>query len=256
MLIVFVETDERLVTHACDPDRYLTYADDAADPFVDLVGRVDAKEVRDVSSTFGSAPATSPRCWPRARPAADVLRARRRPAVVDAARRTATSGPRAPRLEVADLRDWVATGSTDGACSDVLVPDATLHACPAAWTCCRVWSTPWHRGAGSRSRCRRRRRSPPAPIRRDLARAARVRPAHREPTNQPGTTPPTTTACSRRPAATVDVWETTGTSTSSTGPDPVFTWVSGTGARPTLQALPDLRAGSRASSRPGCARRT
>ena len=24
-----------------------------------------------------------------------------------------------------------------------------------------------------------------------------------------------------------------------TGPDPVFTWVSGTGARPTLQALPD-----------------
>ena len=27
------------------------------------------------------------------------------------------------------------------------------------------------------------------------------------------------------------------------GPDPVFTWVSGTGARPTLQALPDdLRA--------------
>ena len=29
-----------------------------------------------------------------------------------------------------------------------------------------------------------------------------------------------------------------------TGDDPVFTWVSGTGARPTLQALPDdLRAG-------------
>ena len=24
-----------------------------------------------------------------------------------------------------------------------------------------------------------------------------------------------------------------------TGPDPVFDWVSGTGARPTLQALPD-----------------
>ena len=29
-----------------------------------------------------------------------------------------------------------------------------------------------------------------------------------------------------------------------TGPDPVFTWVSGTGARPTLQSLPDdLRPG-------------
>jgi trans-aconitate 2-methyltransferase len=35
----------------------------------------------------------------------------------------------------------------------------------------------------------------------------------------------------------VDVWETTYLHV-LTGPDPVFTWVSGTGARPTLQALP------------------
>ena len=34
------------------------------------------------------------------------------------------------------------------------------------------------------------------------------------------------------------MWETTYTHVLS-GPDPVFTWVSGTGARPTLQALPD-----------------
>ena len=40
--------------------------------------------------------------------------------------------------------------------------------------------------------------------------------------------------------------------------DPVFTWVSGTGARPTLQALPDdLRAGVRGGVQgAGCARRT
>jgi len=38
------------------------------------------------------------------------------------------------------------------------------------------------------------------------------------------------------------VWETTYTHVLH-GEDPVFTWVSGTGARPTLQALPDdLRA--------------
>ena len=36
----------------------------------------------------------------------------------------------------------------------------------------------------------------------------------------------------------VDVWETTYLHL-LTGPDPVFTWISGTGARPTLQALPD-----------------
>jgi trans-aconitate 2-methyltransferase len=40
----------------------------------------------------------------------------------------------------------------------------------------------------------------------------------------------------------VDAWETTYLHL-LTGPDPVFTWISGTGARPTLQALPDdLRA--------------
>lgn len=44
-------------------------------------------------------------------------------------------------------------------------------------------------------------------------------------------------------AGDVDVWETTYTHVLS-GPDPVFTWVSATGARPTLQALPDeLRPG-------------
>ena len=36
----------------------------------------------------------------------------------------------------------------------------------------------------------------------------------------------------------VDAWETTYLHV-LTGADPVFTWVSGTGARPTLQALPD-----------------
>ena len=36
----------------------------------------------------------------------------------------------------------------------------------------------------------------------------------------------------------VDAWETTYLHV-LTGPDPVFAWVSGTGARPTLQALPD-----------------
>jgi trans-aconitate 2-methyltransferase len=36
----------------------------------------------------------------------------------------------------------------------------------------------------------------------------------------------------------VDAWETTYLHVLA-GPDPVFRWVSGTGARPTLQALPD-----------------
>ncbi len=47
----------------------------------------------------------------------------------------------------------------------------------------------------------------------------------------------------------VDAWETTYLHV-LTGPDPVFAWVSGTGARPTLQALPDeLRPGFEAEYR-------
>ena len=53
----------------------------------------------------------------------------------------------------------------------------------------------------------------------------------------------------------VDAWETTYLHVLS-GPDPVFTWVSGTGARPTLQALPDgparrLRGGVQGAARRG-----
>jgi trans-aconitate 2-methyltransferase len=54
----------------------------------------------------------------------------------------------------------------------------------------------------------------------------------------------------------VDAWETTYLHVLH-GEDPVFTWVSGTGARPTLQALPPGCArSSRPSSRRGCVRRT
>ena len=42
-------------------------------------------------------------------------------------------------------------------------------------------------------------------------------------------------------ATTLELWETTYLHV-LTGPDPVFTWVSATGARPTLEALgPELR---------------
>ena len=58
------------------------------------------------------------------------------------------------------------------------------------------------------------------------------------PTIPTRTTRTSTTTRWPRPAARVDVWETTYTHVLR-GPDPVFTWVSGTGARPTLQALPD-----------------
>ena len=54
----------------------------------------------------------------------------------------------------------------------------------------------------------------------------------------PRTTPPPTCARSRGAGLEVDAWETVYLHVLH-GPDPVFEWVSGTGARPTLQALPE-----------------
>ena len=89
------------------------------------------------------------------------------------------------------------------------------------------------------------------------------RPSRRTPTHTAASpSPPATTRrLPRRAGRARAAASTRGrrrTCTCSTGEDPVFTWVSGTGARPTLQALPDdLRPRrSRRSSSGGCARPT
>jgi trans-aconitate 2-methyltransferase len=67
--------------------------------------------------------------------------------------------------------------------------------------------------------------------------------AHTAQVEQPDAHDPETyLALLARPGWRVDAWETTYLHLLS-GPDPVLRWVSGTGARPVLQALPDpLRA--------------
>ena len=52
------------------------------------------------------------------------------------------------------------------------------------------------------------------------------------------TTPPTYLARAPELGCAVDAWETTYLHVLH-GEDPVFTWITGTGARPTSQALPD-----------------
>ena len=76
-------------------------------------------------------------------------------------------------------------------------------------------------------------------IRADLAAAGAVRRAHWPGSRCPTRHDPATYLDALAAlGCTVDAWETTYLHV-LTGPDPVFTWVSGTGARPTLQALPD-----------------
>ncbi len=141
------------------------------------------------------------------------------------------------RFEVGDLRTWRPDSPVD-----VLVSNATLQWVPGHLDLLpRLWSPRSRPAAGSPSRCPGTSTSPAT---RSAATSPPRRPSpstSREwPRRTPTTRGPTSTALAGL-GCDVDAWETTYLHVLR-GEDPVFTWVSGTGARPTLQALPeDLR---------------
>ncbi len=213
--------------HTWDPGRYLTYADERGRPFVELVGRVGAsapRRVVDLGCGPGNLTALLAERWPDAR----VVGLDSSPEMVAAARDV-------PGVDfaVADLRDWAPAQPVD-----VLVSNATLQwvpghldllprlvgqVAPGGWFAFQVpgnFDEPSHT------------------IRRDLA----AEEPYAEHTG--GVAAPDAFGAAVYLEALagrgcrVDAWETTYLHV-LTGEDPVFTWVSGTGARPTLQALPD-----------------
>jgi trans-aconitate 2-methyltransferase len=217
------------VTHSWDPDRYLTYADERGRPFAELVARVGATAPRTVVD-LGCGPGN--------------LTALLRERWVDAEIRGLDSSPEMiekahavdPTItfEVADLRTWAAGAEP----VDVLISNATLQwvpdhldllprllgrVRPGGWLAFQVpgnFDEPSHT------------------IRRDLA-AEPAYAAHTHGVDHPSSHDPAVYLDALSAVgAEVDAWETTYLHV-LTGPDPVFTWVSATGARPTLQALPD-----------------
>ena len=137
-------------------------------------------------------------------------------------------------FEVGDLRDWSAPDGRSTSSS----PTPPSSGSPTTSTCCRGW---WRGAPGRLVRVpgagQLRRAEPHHPH-------ASWPPRRRTPQHTAGAAAP-----SSHDAATylralhglgceVDAWETTYLHVLH-GEDPVFTWVSGTGARPTLQALPD-----------------
>ena len=215
--------------HTWDPERYLTYADERGRPFVELVARIGAatpESVVDLGCGPGNLTALLRDRWPAAR----ITGLDSSPEMIEKAQ----SADPAIAFEVADLRVWAAEAEP----VDVLVSNATLQwipghlgllpqlvdrVRPGGWLAFQV---PGNFGEPSNT------------IRRDLA-AEQPYAAHTGEIAVPSSHDPAVylealadLGCS------VDVWETTYLHV-LTGPDPVFTWVSGTGARPTLQALPD-----------------
>ena len=220
------------MSHTWDPDRYLAYADERGRPFVDLVARIAATDPRTVVD-LGCGPGNLTALLGERWPAADVLGLDSSPEMVAKARELAGL-----RFQVADLRDWSPVEPID-----VLVSNATLQwvpdhlallprlvdaVAPGGWFAFQVpgnFDEPSHT------------------IRDELAAEAPYA-EHTAGVAVPSSHDPAVYLDALAGlGCTVDAWETTYLHL-LTGPDPVFTWVSGTGARPTLQALPDdLRPG-------------
>ena len=222
------------MTHAWDPDRYLAYADERGQPFVELVARVGAVDpavVVDLGCGPGNLTALLAERWPHA----SVRGLDSSPEMVESARSRSVEQV---AFEVADLRDWAAGDEQ----ADVLVSNATLQwvpdhldllpalvdrVRPGGWLAFQV---PGNFGEPSHT------------IRAELAAEAPYAEHTRGVAAPSSHDPVVYLEALAALGCTVDAWETTYLHVLH-GEDPVFTWVSGTGARPTLQALPDdLRA--------------
>jgi trans-aconitate 2-methyltransferase len=215
------------MAHRWDPHRYLQYADERSRPFLDLLSRVGATEPARVVD-LGCGPGTLTALLAQRWPDADVLGLDSSPEMVAAAQEVP-----GVRFEVGDLRAWQPEEPVD-----VLVSNATLQwvpghlellprlvgaVAPGGWFALQV---PGNLEAPSHE------------LRRELAAEPRFAPWVAGVAVPDAADPEVYLGLLTDLGCEVDAWETTYLHVLH-GEDPVFDWVRGTGARPTLQALPD-----------------
>jgi trans-aconitate 2-methyltransferase len=215
--------------HTWDPERYLVYADERGRPFVELLARVGAEapeRVVDLGCGPGNLTTLLRARWPDAA----VTGVDSSPQMID----QAVGADPLIAFEVADLRDWLELSAP----VDVLFSNATLQWVPGHLDLLPELVRAVRPGGWLAFQVPGNFEEPSHTIRRDLAAEAPYA-AHTRDVAVPSSHDPAVylerlvgLGCR------VDAWETTYLHVLS-GPDPVFTWVSGTGARPTLQALPD-----------------
>ncbi|GAA3631128.1 trans-aconitate 2-methyltransferase [Microlunatus ginsengisoli] len=212
-----------------DPTDYLRYADERSRPFVDLTARIDAdapQRVVDLGCGPGNLTALLARRWPDA----EVEGVDASPAMI---RRAGQYAGDRLRFSLGDIRDW-----QDAEPVDVVVSNATLQWVPGhravlprlvgalrpgGWLAFQVpgnFDQPSHRLLHELAD-----RPPYAEWTRDLERPAAF-------------DPEVYLADLAELGCRVQAWETTYLHVLA-GPDPVFHWISSTGARPVLGALPD-----------------
>jgi trans-aconitate 2-methyltransferase len=217
------------MAHTWDPDRYLAYADERGRPFVELLARVDAADpasVVDLGCGPGNLTALLTARWPRARVVG-----------VDSSREMVAKAEQThPEIafEVGDVRTWPATAGD----VDVLVSNATLQWVPDHLELLPALVAAVRPGGWLAFQVPGNFDQPSHTIRAELAATApydvHTRDVAVPDAHDAGTYLDALTAL----GCVVDAWETTYLHV-LVGEDPVFAWVSGTGARPTLQALPE-----------------
>ena len=215
------------MVHSWDPDRYLTFADERGRPFLELLARIDAdapQRVVDLGCGSGNLTVLLARRWPEAQVVG-----------IDSSREMVAAAPTGEGVEfsVGDIASWTPDEPVDVLLSNAalqwvpghldLLPRHVEAVVPGGWLAFQVpgnFEEPSHT------------------IRRELA----AEPPYAEHTADVAAPDAHGAArylrALRELGCEVDAWETTYLHVLH-GEDPVFTWVSGTGARPTLQALPD-----------------
>lgn len=222
-----------------NPERYLAFRDERSRPFTELVARIpgDAETIVDLGCGPGHLTPVLRGRWP----GAHIVGIDSSVEMIDRANRENTD----PRVayQFGDVRDWAQSGASYGADPvDLIVSNATFQWVPEQLELIPRLRDQLAPGGRLAFSVPNNFDQPSHRLLREVAGRAPYAEFTAGTLRANGVVPETYLSLLAGPGWHLDVWQTTYLHVLD-GEDPVFGWISGTGARPVLQALPDdLRA--------------